>query len=96
MSMFDTVHYKGKEYQTKDLENLLTTYIVDDFGRLIKEVMRFYIDETAKGIVGKFKSELVKKVDTEFHGDIYIYNDIDEFVLRFTEGKLSKATKLRK
>ena len=38
MGLFDTIKYKGKEYQTKSLECLMDVYTITESGRLVHDI----------------------------------------------------------
>ena len=105
MSLFDTVHcqvslpeapenHNGR-FQTKDLLCELRDYTITEAGHLILEPSKsVYFDNDPQ----------VDPVDTEFHGDLELYDCISdepgnpntgytwyEYQVRFTEGQLVRA-----
>lgn len=79
MGMFDDIHYKGKSYQTKDLENHLLLYSVSDDGRLLYHV-------------GHSDTETE---DLNYHGIINIYDGIEDLLLKFTNGDLVSVEEIK-
>ncbi|RLA01173.1 MAG: hypothetical protein DRQ47_08445 [Gammaproteobacteria bacterium] len=95
MGMYDTIinecpllECTEKEFQTKDFENMLFTYIITKEGRLIErshsldvvpEEERHYYgrpewDESPiLQMVGSMKEVDIKEKDMNFHGDIRMY-----------------------
>lgn len=94
----------NQEFQTKDLENLLDTYIINEDGELlwIKKEYRWKDDEDAflKGYMETVKEEIVP---SNFHGTLNFYfyetvyeNEFDiiakdvtvDYLAKFTNGKI--------
>lgn len=94
----------NQEFQTKDLENLLDTYIINEDGELlwIKKEYRWKDDEDAflKGYMETVKEEIVP---SNFHGTLNFYfyetiyeNEFDiiakdvtvDYFAKFTNGKI--------
>lgn len=93
-----------QEFQTKDLENLLDTYILDENGQLlwVKKEYKWVDDEEAflKGYMEKVNEEIVP---SNFHGilNFYCYETVEEdlennkakditidYLAKFTNGKI--------
>ena len=93
-----------KEFQTKDLENLLDTYILNEDGELIwnKKQYKWKDDDDAffKGYMEVIKNEMIP---SEFHGvlNFYCYETVKEdessdkakdvvidYLAKFTNGKI--------
>jgi hypothetical protein len=90
-------------FQTKDLDNALDTYVITKNGQLYKEEWEYkWIDDDnmfLKGYWGKIPDSYRRLYLTDYHGDIRFYDSeyIDkearvwrEYYARFTEGKLTK------
>jgi len=94
MGMFDTVlceyplpdaRHQDLDFQTKDLECLLDTYIITREGRLVQQA-------TNRG----WGADLDHDVEWPLHGDIRIYTSVKEedttswieYVVRFTHGRV--------
>lgn len=92
MGMFDTIYYKGKEYQTKDTPiQCLETYEIHDDELWFKNVERKWVDdETA--ILGGCLQPISEKWEliSDFDGSIRFYNKNEEFIALFWEGKMIK------
>jgi hypothetical protein len=89
---------REKEYQTKDLENLLETYTITADGRLLRTQYDYEWTEDPSHFLGGGLYQIPgsKKVtEVPFHGDVRFYagmknNVFREYVARFTEGQLAR------
>ena len=89
MGMYDTITHKGRDWQTKDLDCLLDTYLVNEFHQLVKIFPGEY-------------GELPRYDPSDFHGwltcsdsrkDPATGQDVEPFTLehirmKFTDGRL--------
>jgi len=92
MGMFDTIYYKGKDYQTKDTPTqCLDHYEIRGDELWIKTVEREWVDDENAIIGGYFKriSENWEPI-TDYDGSIEFYNDEDAYIALFWEGKMIK------
>lgn len=106
MSMFDSIYVKttleGKnyshlEFQTKDFENIMDTYIITEDGKLLREQWHYedvpeeqrpYFgkpewDKAFGRIAGCMKKISEGWVDTNFHGWLNFYTSTPEGWLEF-------------
>ncbi len=113
MGMFDTVYCKvplpgntpfdsTTPFQTKDLENILATYVIEEDGRLMersgyyetvpKEERPYPDDEGFKGIIGSFRFIDTGWKPVDVHQRLKFYQSADgkwyDFVATFTHGQL--------
>ena len=85
MGLFDTIKYKGKEYQTKSLECLMDVYTITESGRLVHDICHMEtipesewpkddnLSEFQKTF-GKWRWVTDQKdVDTNYHGYLNFY-----------------------
>ena len=105
MSMFDRIEYEGKEYQTKDLDCTMTTYIINDEGRLMVE--NFHLEELPRDQWDEFDKKIGfgnKRIsdgmqDTNYHGMLNFYTSDQErnvwieYSAKFTDGQLVDIVK---
>lgn len=92
MSLFDTIHYKGKDYQTKDTPmQCLEAYDIRDDELWFKNVKRIWIEDETRMFGGYFAplSETWEPV-LDFDGSIEFYNDNERFIALFWDGKMIK------
>ena len=100
MGMFDTIEVETSvengpesgEYQTKDLESCLHTYVLED-NRLYLKLYKYKpVDESKKRHqLHFFESEYVGLSDTDFHGWLEIYGAYETWKLKFTDGELKEC-----
>ena len=82
MSLFDTVLYKGKTYQTKNLECSLNTYEISSSGRLVEIVRAFrLVPRNRQRNFGGARFPITehfgkpKRIYTNYHGSIKFYDE---------------------
>jgi hypothetical protein len=91
---------KVTEFQTKDLKNSLSTYVISQNGELYKEEWEYIWipDDTRlfKGYIQQIPNSY-RRIYLDFHGDITFYSgDFQrrptwrDYHARFTEGRLTK------
>ena len=113
MGMFDEIRVEhilpGKTeitdtwYQTKDLENVMTKYVISANGELYEEKWDWeWVEENTHwlgGYLNKLEDTYRREYLTDFHGDIRFYHSTPDdianhkwrdYYARFTDGKLSK------
>jgi hypothetical protein len=102
MGLYDTLIIEAdvpnmpsrSEYQTKDLDNALFTFFITKKGEIYRENWEHEWKESTDhffgGYLDKVEGSYHRDYLTDFHGDIkFISVDYgDEFVARFTHGKL--------
>ena len=102
MGMFDRVFYKGEEYQTKDLENLMDDYTITEDGRLVCDEYHYEDVPKEEQVPDELPDELAlpqirrvidgKDIDMNYHGYLTFYRSVGkkwhEFTAKFTDGKL--------
>lgn len=96
--MFDTIEINEDvengptrgEYQTKDLECCLDTYILQNKRLLIKKVKYEHVQEEERThpIFGIIRSVFLGLEDTQHHGYVEMYGDKATWKLKFTDGIL--------
>lgn len=101
MSLFDTIEvidnipngpYKD-EYQTKDLECSMDTFLIEN-NRLLRRIVKYDLvpeEERRHPIFGVIKSTLVGLEDTNFDGVIEMYSSTTTWQLTFVKGKLKES-----
>ena len=95
-------------FQTKDLDNSLSLYIINKEGKLIHKNVKYkWVDDDSSLLKGYMEEESHTLDDTKYHGDLrfYCYENIDkddkqfcialDYVARFTDGKV-QSVKLEK
>ena len=95
------IDVEGFTFQTKDLDNCLETYIINEKGRLIHKKVKYkWVDDDNAFLKGYMDEESHELVDTNYHGDILFYAfeyiDVDDkefsvdvdYKARFTNGNL--------
>lgn len=95
MGMFDYIHYKGQQYQTKDTPSqLLDNYELRDDGTLWYEEYEAEWDENASRFGGHLIRHNVRwEHCNEFTGILKFYRSVgkdewEEFEATFSDGKL--------
>jgi len=92
MGMFDTIYYKGKEYQTKDTPmQCLDVYEIRGDELWFKLVEREWVsDENA--LLGGYLKAISENWEplTDFDGSIEFYGEDKRFIALFWEGKMIK------
>lgn len=113
MGMFDEIRVEqilpgnaeitDRWYQTKDLECVMTKYVISANGELYEERWDWeWIEDEGyllKGYLNKIEDTYRREYLTDFHGDIRFYGSRPDdqvnriwrdYYARFTNGKLSK------
>lgn len=103
MSLFDTVYYKDRDFQTKDLHCAMSTYDIKDGRLFLRKYRREELPESEwKGFVSRKTGEKIilckhrmirnGEEDTNFHGwlNFYTYSGqiCEEYNAKFTDGQL--------
>lgn len=101
MGMFDDVQviYNIKngppsgDYQTKDLSNTLSIYVLQD-NRLYVKLIKYHVvpeSERTHPFLDILRSEFIGLKDVEHHGYIELYNSKETWKLKFTDGELMES-----
>ncbi len=111
MGMFDELRVEhilpGKTeitdewYQTKDLECVMTKYVISANGELYEEKWQWeWVEENTHwlgGYMKKIEGSYHREYLTDYHGDVRFYKGSKpengkwrDYYVRFTDGKLSK------
>lgn len=88
-------------YQTKDLECVMTKYVISAKGELYEEKWEWeWVEENTHwlgGYMEKMEGSYHREYLTDYHGDVRFYNGKKpdngkwrDYHARFTDGKLSK------
>lgn len=98
--MFDTIEIevdivngpKAGEYQTKDLESVMDTYVLEN-NKLYRKTYEFVKikPKQDKPKWPLYKRKYLGLLDIEFHGWIEIYGAYDTWRLKFTDGELKEC-----
>ena len=90
MGMFDDVKYKGKYFQTKDLECLMDYYFIDHEGYIVRKVCEYDWVEDPERLLGGYLSEkfMYWKPMPNFTGYINVYDDEEDLYLFLYGGKV--------
>jgi len=106
MGLFDNIRFepyvpgrgKNHTFQTKSLDNCMTTFVVSEKGEIYSEnhEYKYVYDEShiLGGYLEKVPDSYYRKYLRDFHGDIIFYDEDydDEWVARFTNGRLHKVS----
>lgn len=101
MGMFDDVEVlqdiengpPADDYQTKDLDNVLDKYVLQN-NRLYLKLIRYEVvpeEERTHPIFGMLRGKFLGMKDTEYHGIIEIYSPTQTWKLKFTDGELVES-----
>jgi hypothetical protein len=111
MGMFDEIRIEhilpgnteitDEWYQTKDLECVMTKYVISAKGELYEERWDWeWVEENTHwlgGYMQKIEGSYRREYLTDYHGDVRFYNGRKpvngkwrDYYARFTDGKLSK------
>lgn len=101
MGMFDEIEViadieggpPADDYQTKDLENCLDKYVLQN-NRLYVKLIKYEVvpeEERTHPIFGMLRGIFLGMKDTEYHGIIEIYSPTQTWKLKFTDGELVES-----
>lgn len=101
MGMFDEIEIPqdiengppADDYQTKDLDNVLDKYVLQN-NRLYVKLVKYEVvpeEERTHPIFGMLRAKFLGMKDTQFHGIIEIYSSTQTWKLKFTDGELVES-----
>jgi hypothetical protein len=101
MGMFDDIEIPHNikngppagDYQTKDLSNALSIYVLQE-NRLYVKLIKYNVipeSERTHPFLGMLHSEFIGLKDVEHHGYIELYNSKGTWRLKFTDGELMES-----
>jgi hypothetical protein len=101
MSLFDTIEVIDNitggpfkdEYQTKDLESMLDTYLIEN-NKLLRRVIKYDLvpeEERKHPILGIIKTTMIGLEETDYNGIIEMYSSTSTWRLRFEKGQLMES-----
>lgn len=100
MPLPDGSSTKGREFQTKSFDNVMTKYVITTKGHLYEHKWDYeWIEDEnhfLKGYIQKVEGSFRQEHLTDYHGDIIFYDSkkISEvwrdYYARFTDGKVSR------
>lgn len=101
MGMFDEVEVitdvengpPADDYQTKDLDNALDKYVLQN-NRLYVKLIKYEVvpeEERTHPIFGMVRGKFLGMKDTQHHGFIEIYSPTQTWKLKFTDGELVES-----
>jgi len=89
MGMFDELKYNDEEFQTKDLNNAMCSYKIEDEKLYIERRTIHEINKSKKNSkMPRFKFTHEGWDYIEYHGIINVYNNNKDIYLKFTDGIL--------
>lgn len=101
MGMFDDVEVlqdiengpPADDYQTKDLDNVLDKYIIQN-NRLYVKLVKYEVipeEERTHPIFGMVRGKFMGLKDTNYHGVIEMYSATQTWKVKFTDGELVES-----
>lgn len=101
MGMYDEVEIisdiqggpPADDYQTKDLDNALDKYVLQN-NRLYVKLMKYEVvpeEERKHPIFGVLRAKFLGMKDIQYHGIIEIYSPTQTWKLKFTDGELVES-----